>query len=142
MSIAVGVAATTMSLTGCGNGGPSPAAPATAPSARSVAATFHSPPAWPGLRWTLAWPLGTRASDARHARQYLRDPRKVLHGAPVAAFEPHASLPPSAHPSGYRTGNVELWTGADADRYVYLVDARDHSVVERWPRSDPMTLCS
>lgn len=165
------VAALALALTGCTDTGRPSAAPSASRSGGSVAAAFTSPPAWPGVGWTrngrvvpreeiaaaagpehcgwqsatfltLGWPPGTRAQHANGARQYLRDPRGVLSGGPRLALEPRASLPPDARPSGYRTGDVELWLAADADRYVYFVDARNHMAAERWPRSDPMTLCA
>ena len=43
-------------------------------------------------------------------------------------------LPPHARDTGYRAGELELWIGADAERYVYVVRGDD---VERWARTEP-----
>jgi hypothetical protein len=136
--------------------------------ATSVAATFASPPAWPGHAWkrngqelpsteivaaagpdhcgwqsatflTIAWPLGTQAQTADRARQYIRDPTGVVSQALHARLSFHATLPADAQPTGYWYGAVQLYTSSDVDQSLYLVAGHD---VERWPRSDPMTLCS
>jgi hypothetical protein len=137
---------------------------------RGVKAAFDAPPAWPGRPWTrdghavpsaelaaaagpehcgwqsvtmltLGWPPGTAAETAAHARQYVRDPTRTL---PASDLSEHldldAALPPDAIDTGYRYGPVALYVGRrDADEAVYLVAGRD---IERWPRSDPMTVCS
>jgi hypothetical protein len=42
--------------------------------------------------------------------------------------------------SGYRYGALRLYLAAsDENSYAYLVSPNDS---ERWPRSDPMTLCA
>jgi len=41
---------------------------------------------------------------------------------------------------GYRYGAIELYLNpSDQDEAIYVVSPTD---VERWPRSDPMTLCA
>ena len=137
-------------------------------SARTVADVFGTPAPYPGRAWTrhgvevppseivaaagpqhcgwesatfltLGWPLGTRPQTAAGARQYIRDPRHVLPPR-LAALELEASLPADAGPTGYAYGPVRLYLApSDQDQAVYLVLGDS---VERWPRSDPMTLCS
>jgi|SRR2546425_6425268 len=154
-----------MVLAGCGHA----AARDGGHTATSVAAIFASPPAWPGHAWkrngkelpsteivaaagpehcgwqsatflTIAWPLGTQAQTADRARQYIRDPSGVVSQPLHAHLGFHATLPADAQPTGYWYGPVELYTtNSDVDRGVYLVAGHD---VERWPRSEPMTLCS
>jgi hypothetical protein len=90
---------------------------------------------------TVGWPLGTAATTAAHARQYIRDPDRVL-GRPDLAehLDLHAVLPADAIDSGYRYGRVALYLSRkDQDEAAYLVAGGD---IERWPRSDPMTVCS
>jgi hypothetical protein len=52
-----------------------------------------------------------------------------------------ATLPSDARPTGYRYGDtLQLYVAAsDQDSAVYLVAPGG---AERWPRTDPMTLCS
>jgi hypothetical protein len=131
---------------------------------------FDRPPAWPGYHWTyggrtvgweviasaagpshcsweaaamltLGWPPGTASATAAHSRQYLRDPQNVLRTRSLlATLDLHARLPADARPTGLRYQGVEVYVSpAEVDRDVYVVGA---GVVERWPRSDPMTVCS
>jgi hypothetical protein len=87
----------------------------------------------------LGWPLGTRPATAAGARQYVRDPRHGL-ASRLPALVLKANLPADAGPTGYAYGPVQLYLAPfDQDRAVYLVLGDS---VERWPRSDPMTLCS
>jgi hypothetical protein len=139
------------------------------PPGTTVAAAFASPPQYPGYAWernghevppaeivaaagpdhcgwqsatflTIGWPLGTRPETAENARQYIRDPNGVVSQALHAHLGFHATLPADAQPTGYRYRAVQMYTSAsDVDQSVYLVAGDD---VERWPRSDPMTLCS
>ncbi len=136
--------------------------------AGSLASLFEPTPQYPGYTWTrdghavdgrelntiggpahcdwqsatylhIGWPPGTVAADSRQARLYIRDPHGVVPGTYRERLRLHATLPPDAAPTGYRLGDVELWLGpSDRDEAVYLVGRGD---VERWPRSDPMTLC-
>jgi hypothetical protein len=51
----------------------------------------------------------------------------------------HASLPPDARATGHRHGSIEIYVSpSDQERAIYVVGADG---AERWPRSDPMTLC-
>jgi hypothetical protein len=90
---------------------------------------------------TIGWPLSTRAESSSQARQFVRDPNGVvprtgLHGA--LGFR--VSLPSDAYDTGYRYGSVALYLSrSDGGAAAYLVAGSD---VERWPRSDPMTLCA
>lgn len=145
---------------------PAPAARSEA----SVADLFDNPVAYPGVTWThegqpvpadvivaaagpehcgsekatfltIGWPLGTSAPTAINARQFVRDPSGVV---PTTSFrsslDTHARLPPDARPTGYRTRGIELYFAAsDEDSAVYVVGSGS---TERWPRSEPMTLCS
>lgn len=134
----------------------------------SVAAAFDLPPSYPGYAWTrdgntvspfelvtsagpdhcgwesatyltIGWPPGTVASSATGARLYIRDP----HGAVAASYREglvvHASVPADARPTGHRHGSIQIYVSpSDQDRAIYVVGADG---AERWPRSDPMTLC-
>jgi hypothetical protein len=87
---------------------------------------------------TLGWPLGTHAQFSTEARQYVRDPRNVVGFR--SRLDVHSKLPPDARSTGFRDGEAELYTApSDVDRAVYIVVG---NTVERWPRSDPMTVCS
>ena len=90
---------------------------------------------------TLGWPPGTTANTAAHARQYVRNPDRVLPGVALAeGLDLDAVLPAGAIDTGYRYGRVALYLSPrDQDAAAYLVAGRD---IERWPRSDPMTVCS
>jgi len=89
----------------------------------------------------LAWPLGSRDYTMGDGRQFIRDPQGVVPISELrSSFVPHAKLPPDAHETGYQKGGTKLYIApSDAGRAVYIVDGMS---VERWPRSDPMTLCS
>ena len=134
----------------------------------SVATAFDPPPSYPGYRWTLngrpappdelvtvagpahcgwqsatfltiGWPPGTVSATAEHARQYLRDPTGVLGATYWQQLVLHAALPKDAHSTGYRYGSLEVYLSpSDQDQAIYVVAP---SGAERWPRSDPMTLC-
>jgi hypothetical protein len=132
-----------------------------------VAAMFAKPAAYPGHPWkhdgievpaleiaaaagpahcgwesatflTFGWPLGTRHQTAAGSRQFIRDPNHVVPRS--FPLDLHAMLPADARPTGYSFGDgVALYLSpSDQNQFVYLVG----STVERWPRSDPMTLCS
>jgi len=88
----------------------------------------------------IGWPPGTVAPSASQARQYIRDPQGVTHGPYQALLERNVKLPSDARPTGYRLGAIELYLSpSDQDRWIYVVGP---SGAERWPRSDPMTLCA
>lgn len=141
----------------------------TSPVARSVGSVFDDPPPYPGYAWTkggravadrelttiagpghcdwqtatmlfIGWPPGTAAMDGSQQRQYVRDPRGDISGRDFQRLlVTRASLPADARATGYRYGAIELYLSpSDQDEAIYVVSATD---VERWPRSDPMTLC-
>ncbi|MDP8911362.1 MAG: hypothetical protein M3M94_04790, partial [Actinomycetota bacterium] len=84
----------------------------------------------------LGWPLGRSLDPPRDAgRQYVRDPNAVLpRDVFLGELDLDARLPRQARDTGYRAGELELWIGDDAERYVYVVRGDD---VERWPRTRP-----
>jgi len=108
-----------------------------------VAATSAGPEhcGWQGVTFlTLGWPPGTYSATSAHSRQYVRDPRHLLL---VPAYlrsrlDLSAHLPGDARPTGLRYRGVEIDVAADADTAIYMVGG-GHA--ERWPRSDPMSLC-
>jgi len=137
---------------------------------RTVGSYFDHPPAWPGQAWmwndrrvsieelsttagpahchlesitlmTLGWPLGTVAHNASHARQYIRDTsRSPLLTTLLGTWARDPTPRPDAKDTGYRYGLIKLYFApSDDEQYVYLLAPADS---ERWPRSDPMTLCS
>lgn len=141
------------------------------PAHTTVAGYFDNPPAWPGQPWSrngvevsnevlessagpehcgwqsatmmfMGWPPGTDATSSSQARQYIRDTRAALldDRSLQGSFEHNPTLPPDATDTGFRyDGVLKLYLSpSDADRYVYLIAPADS---ERWPRSDPMTLC-
>ncbi len=58
----------------------------------------------------------------------------------LPALELEATLPADASQTGYAYGPVRLYLApSDQDEAVYLVVGDS---IERWPHSDPMTLCS
>jgi hypothetical protein len=140
---------------------------ALADSTYTPARPFDHPLAWPGQPWfngenplppsvivaaagpaqcrmqsvtllTIGWPLGTHAQFATEARQYVRDPRNIV--GLRSRLDLHSKLPSDARSTGLRDGEAELYIApSDVDRAVYIVYG---NTVERWPRSDPMTVCS
>ena len=139
--------------------------------ASDLGASFDSPPDFPGYPWTyqgqpvdtthgmntiaasrhcgwqaatllhLPWPLGTNPTSSADIRQYVRDakgvtPQRNLHGS----LDLHATLPADTVATGYRYQAIEVYVSpSNADTSVYVVGP---NAVERWPRADPMTLCS
>jgi hypothetical protein len=137
---------------------------------RTVGSYFDKPPAFPGKRWTkdgrsvpsaelvasagpahcgwdsitmmyIGWPLGTRSTSAAQSRQYIRDPgRTVQEQGLTGSWARNPHVPADATDTGYRYGALKLYLApSDQDTYAYLVAPADS---ERWPRSEPMTLCS
>ena len=134
------------------------------------AQAFDNPPAWPGYQWsyrgekvggpvittaagpehcgsqsatlmTLGWPPGTPSPTAAGARQYVRDPRQALPSRYLKGqLDLHAHLPAGAVATGLGLGALSIYLGPDGGDSAVFVTGR-HSV-ERWPRSDPMTLCA
>lgn len=136
---------------------------------RTVGSYFDSPPAWPGYAWerggvtvgrnelttaagpahcdmqsitmlTIGWPPGSRSDNASGARQYIRDRRQHLQDPFLqGTWMRSPPAPPDLADTGYRYGVLRLYVApSDQDRYGYLIAPADS---ERWPRSDPMTLC-
>jgi len=165
MAAAIASAALLIDCSGQSLTGPTPGISLVTP-----AELFDHPPAWPGYHWTyngkpvgwrvidtsagpshcgweaaamltLGWPPGTSSPTAVHARQYLRDPQHVLQTPNLlGTLDLHARLPADARPTGLRYQGVEVYvSAAEADSDVYVVGG---GVAERWPRSDPTTLCS
>lgn len=89
---------------------------------------------------SIGWPVGTLSTSSAQARQYIRDPRGVLRGSLHDRLDLSARPPSDARPTGYVYGGIAVYLSpTDQDEAVYLVGP---SGAERWPRSDPMTLCS
>lgn len=139
------------------------------PVAPALGASFDVTPAYPGYQWSrdgravapeelgtiagpehcgwsaatflsIGWPVGTRSVSSAEARQYIRDPRGVVRPSLRDRFGPNVPLPSDARPTGYRLGALEIYVSpTDQDEAVYVVGPAG---AERWPRSDPMTLCS
>jgi hypothetical protein len=88
----------------------------------------------------IGWPPGTVAASRSESRQYIRDPQGIVTGSSFRQrLDLHATLPNDAHATGYRYGTVEIHLSpSDQDESIYLVGPVG---AERWPRSDPMTLC-
>jgi hypothetical protein len=136
----------------------------------TVASAFDDPPPYPGYRWSrdgrpvdeseldtiagpahcdwgtatflfIGWPPGTVTTGASQARQYVRDPLGAIQGhAFKERLRRNVTLPADARPTGYRYGRLEIWLSPSDDAEgIYVVSGRD---AERWPRSDPMTLCA
>ena len=140
---------------------------APAPEHRTVGSYFDEPPPWPGRAWqvglgrsaswpeidasagpehcgwdtatflTMRWPPGN-ASPVAPSHQYIRDVSGRMVGVHLLGTWAHNShLPRDAAPL-YRYGTLTLYVASDSDRYVYIVAPGDS---ERWPRSDPPTMC-
>jgi hypothetical protein len=89
----------------------------------------------------IGWPLGTNSTSADQDRQFVRDPGHTLQTSNlVGTWARNSTLPADASDTGYRYGALKLYLAvSDENSYAYLVSPTDS---ERWPRSDPMTLCS
>jgi hypothetical protein len=142
-------------------------APLSSPAA--LGSMFDPPPPAPGYQWTrngvpvafselstaagsehcgfasatfvrIGWPLGTISTNRLDSRQYIRDPQGVITGKPFRQrLDLHVTLPDNVQPTGYRFGTAEIHLSPlDQDEYIYVVSALG---AERWPRSEPMTLC-
>ena len=143
---------------------------ATHPTHTTVGSYFDNPPAWPGQPWsrngvevsnevletaagpahcslqltaflTMGWPPGTDATSSNMARQYVRNKNgdQVIGHFLLGTWKHNPALPLDAVDTGFRYGTLRLlFSPSDEDRYAYLIAPADS---ERWPRSDPMTLC-
>lgn len=88
----------------------------------------------------LPWPVGTTPASSAAAREYVRDPTRVMpQGNLRGSLDLHATLPADAVATGYRYETVEVYVAPSDEWSVYLVGP---NAVERWPRSEPMTLCA
>lgn len=88
----------------------------------------------------IGWPPGTVAETGAAARQYIRDPHGVVSIRFRDGLARNARFPADARPTGYRLGSIELYLArSDQDEAIYVVAPAG---AERWPRSDPMTLCA
>jgi len=88
----------------------------------------------------IGWPPGTVAETGAAARQYIRDPHGVVSIRFRDGLVRNSKLPADARPTGYRLGSLELYIApSDQDEAIYVVAPAG---AERWPRSDPMTLCA
>lgn len=67
--------------------------------------------------------------------QYVRDPEGLFDG--ISGFDPDATLPPDAAPTGFSTDTAELWLAASASDAVFV---KVGDGFERWPRvvGDPI----
>ena len=138
------------------------------PSTPTLSAVFDATPAYPGYSWTrdgrsvkpeelgtiagpghcgwesatfltIGWPVGTLSNSSAQARQYIRDPRGVIRGSLHDRLDLNAKLPGDARPTGYTYNSVQIYLSpADQEEAIYVVGLGGS---ERWPRSDPMTLC-
>ena len=136
---------------------------------RTVGSYFDRPPAYPGKPWTIGdrnvnstvleaiagpshcgwdsatllfmgWPLGTDATNGSQNRQYVRDTHGALQGPLLGTWAKNPKMPSDARDTGYRYGALKLYLDpSDKDAYAYLIAPADS---ERWPRSDPVLLCS
>jgi hypothetical protein len=133
----------------------------------TVASAFGVPPPYPGYAWTrdgqpatefeittiagpdhcgwaaaammfIGWPPPTTAPSADRARQFIRDPRAVVDPRFREQFRQGVKLPADARSTGFRHGGIEVFVSPSDDTGIYLVSRFD---AERWPISDPMTLC-
>jgi hypothetical protein len=134
----------------------------------TVASAFDSPPAYPGYVWTrdgqragefeittiagpahcqwesaammfIGWPPPTTAPSGDRARQFIRDPRAAVSPRFREQLRQGVKLPADARSTGLRHGDIEVFVSPSDDTGIYLVSPFD---VERWPISDPMTLCA
>lgn len=89
----------------------------------------------------LDWPLpGMETDDAPERRQYARDPQNTLDTTRLLApYDEGSTLSRDTAYTGYHTDVFQLWAGADADIYLYLVDGPR---VEAWPRVEVPFACA
>ena len=83
----------------------------------------------------VGWPLGTTqgvtVGPDGESREYVRDAEGAI--PYMEGLDLDAALPAGAEPTGYTTGDVELWFGEDGGAaWAYVV--RGDGQVERWPR--------
>ena len=86
----------------------------------------------------MGTPLG-RPHDSTRPRIYIKDPENALGDTTTAnAFDEDTSLPKGAVDTGFRQGDVELWTDPKDDAFVYLVG---ESNTEAWPLDESPPGC-
>ncbi len=134
----------------------------------SVASAFDEPPPYPGYHWSrngerageseittiagpdhcgwgpaammfIGWPPPAVAPTADRARQFIRDPQGVFGAKFRDGLRRGIQIPSDARTTGYRYGQLEVFVSPSDDGGIYVASPTD---VERWPRSDPMTLCA
>ena len=133
-----------------------------------LGAVFDATPPYPGYAWTrdgrsvkpeefgtiagpghcgwqsatflsIGWPVGTLSTSAAQARQYIRDPNGVVRSILRDRLDLNARVPSDARPTGYTYDSIQVYLSpTDQDEAIYVVGPFGS---ERWPRSDPMTLC-
>ena len=133
----------------------------------TVASAFGAPPPYPGYVWTrdgqrasefeittiagpahcgweaaammfIAWPPPTIAPSGDRTRQFIRDPQAAVDPRFREQFRQRVNLPADARSTGFRHGDIEVFFSPSDETGIYLVSRFD---AERWPRSDPQTLC-
>jgi hypothetical protein len=88
----------------------------------------------------LPWPLGTNPTSSADVRQFVRDPKFVTPQLHLrGTLDLHAALPADATATSYRYQTIEVYVSPSNQDAVYVVGP---AAVERWPRAEPMTLCS
>lgn len=86
----------------------------------------------------MSWPPGREITapinvEGPDLRQYVRDPEGAVDDALAENFDPTATLPQDAEPTGFERGQWRIFVGeTDADRFIYLVG---DDATERWPSS-------
>lgn len=147
---------------------PLPTAPRRSAPGAALGAIFDATPAYPGYPWSrdgrvvkpeelgtiagpahcgwqtatflhIGWPVGTLSASSAQARQYIRDPRGVIPGRLRPGQDLNVTLPSDARPTGYTYGQIRIYLSpSDQNDAIYVVGPTG---AERWPRSEPMTLC-
>lgn len=86
----------------------------------------------------LGSPLGTPTSfKSGKGREYARNPEGNVDT--VQPFQENVHLPSTAHDTGYRLGEIELWIAGNARDGVFIVDGDN---VELWPRLADLIGCA
>lgn len=90
----------------------------------------------------MSWPPGTEVNPpisvgGPDVRQFVRDPEAAVDEALADNFDPSATLPEDAEPTGFERGAWRIFVSeSTADRFIYLVSDEG---VERWPSSELAT---
>lgn len=80
----------------------------------------------------VPWPLDVEVRDSRDVRQFAWDPTGQLEELGITRDREVPEVPADAAATGFRTAHQQLWVGADADKFAYLVG--DDDVVRRLER--------